>query len=150
MADTNDRLVTAIATVTTQKTDSDPIARGERGHFLPGNKGGPGRSRLPSWCGAHVDAALAVIVAQATGQTVPGYEHVVTEADLSASTEHRFAAAKWYVERICGKAKETIDVDVKSETTITQIARVIVDSVHAKPPALTAETVDVLPAKRDA
>ncbi|MFO0270080.1 MAG: hypothetical protein ACK53W_06055 [Gemmatimonadota bacterium] len=136
--------------VETAKLDSRGVLRNPDGTLAKGTKGGPGRPALPPWLNDHAPVALAVIVAQATGRVVPGFEQVEVCQEMAASSDpdQRFAAAKWLAERVYGKAKESVDVSVTEQSTVERVVRVVVESPEARPNLPRQTVVDVLPPER--
>jgi hypothetical protein len=137
-------------TQVTAKVGPDGLLRSEKGTFAPGTKPGPGRTRLPDFADRYAPAAVAVIVAQATGAIVPGFSEIegVLEDASKADPDQRFAAAKWLAERVYGKAKESVDVSVTEQSTVERVVRVVVESPEARPNLPRQTVVDVLPPER--
>lgn len=92
-----------------------PPARDANGRLLPGstaNAAGGGRPRLPDWFRAKGEDALRHLLDVATGVE-------------PVEPELRFKAAALVVDRIYGKAPETVTLD--GELAISRIVRTIVD-----------------------
>ena len=81
-------------------TTTTAIGRGERGYFLPGHNGntGGGRPKLPDWFKSRAPDALLYLLDVATGVE-------------PVEPELRLKAAALVVDRVYGKAPETLQVE---------------------------------------
>ena len=91
--------------------------RDANGRLLPGqsanpNGAGPGRPKLPDWFKSAAPEALRYLLNVATGEE-------------PAETKDRIKAASLVVDRIYGKAPETVTLE--GELAISRIVRTIVD-----------------------
>ena len=91
--------------------------RDEKGRLLPGHGApGPGKPALPSWFKEKGPQAIALLWAAASGEVAEGLPDVVkkTAENLAADIDHktRVAAIDKVIERIHGKVKDTVEVDV--------------------------------------
>jgi hypothetical protein len=80
-----------------------------------GSPKSPGRPKLPAFFKERGPNALRMIVAQATGEALPGDDGAVSaavaEVAASSSTKERGAAAIEMANRIYGKAPETLTLE---------------------------------------
>lgn len=118
-------------------------------------KGGPspnpaGRAKLPDWFKETGPSSLAMQVAAGTGRIVEldgdTIEETAARTDmaLNARAPIRLAAAQVITDRVYGKVKETLEVDV--QTVISKITRVVVRPGDVP---MLAEPVDVTPVKEN-
>jgi len=99
--------------------------------FVKGQPPGPGRPKLPAWFKARGDDALKTLLAAATGIAAEDDPPGAKELAASCSDRVRLAAALAVIDRVYGKAPDSLEVT--GDADVGAIRRVVVQFVPPPP-----------------